>query len=296
MAERKQYDANEVGRWPRPRRIETLKDHFAYDWAQVVRHTSPTKTGSGYNAVKVFKTLDPKLILDIGCGNNMMKKYIPNTIGIDLLPYDGNADIVDDVLNFMAKFKDNTVCGIRSVGPYNFGTELEIKQLIGECKRILKPGGLICAHARPGRKSDSTEFQKRGMIHYPWTRAAVHKFSKEFNLELLDPNPSVPDLKEPIIVEYTDVKQMSWDVLISYINRYDMSVTTMPDHELHINRYREESDVIDEDVPTDSPEEIHAVLLNELARREKDSSYDINGHDGVRPRFNWWWKKNTSTN
>ena len=102
MAERKQYDANEVGRWPRPRRIETLKDHFAYDWAQVVRHTSPTKTGSGYNAVKVFKTLDPKLILDIDGDPDVMI-----VVGVGML-IDSKLGIAVDMLSDTDVFNVDT--------------------------------------------------------------------------------------------------------------------------------------------------------------------------------------------
>jgi len=287
----KRYDAIEVGKSPREWRLERLKDHFSQDWAEIIRVTSPAKTGSGYTAARVINKLNPGLVLDIGCGNNMMKQYIPNLIGIDLLPYNGNADIVGDVMDILPRFKDNSVDAIRSVGPFNFGTKDEIVELILECKRVLKPGGLICSHARPGRISDETQFQQRGMIHYPWTRDAIRQFSNELDLELLDPNPSVPDLKQDIITEFTDMKQVPWEVLESYCDRYTPETTTVDEWNRWIDRQTDNSEMLDPTEVYETYDHIRHVCYNERYRRLKDDRYDPTFPDGVRPRFNWWWKK-----
>jgi SAM-dependent methyltransferase len=287
----KRYDAKEVGQWPRSKRLVGLKNHFSQDWAEAIRVTSDAKTGSGYAAALVINKLNPTIVLDIGCGNNIMKQYITNLVGIDLLPWNGNTDIIGDVMDVLKIYKDNSVDAIRSVGPFNFGTEEEIIELITECKRVLKPGGLCCSHARPGRKSDETDFQQRGMIHHPWTRDEIHRFTDMFDFELLDPNPSVPDLNQAIITETTDMKQVSWAALEAYCARFDSETSTVDDWNQWVDRHKQDSDVLDPDEQYETFDSILIICRNERYRRLRDKRFDPTIFDGVRPRYNWWWRK-----
>jgi SAM-dependent methyltransferase len=302
----KRYDAKKVGQWSRAKRMVALKDHFTNDWAEAIRVTSDAKTGSGYAAALVINEIKPGLVLDIGCGNNIMRKYIDNLIGIDLLPYQGNTDIIGDVMDILPRFKDNSVDAIRSVGPFNFGRPEEVEELIEECQRVLKPGGLICCHARPGRKTDKEHFQQRGMIHHPWTRDEVYRMTEKFNFELMDPNPSVPDMQQAIIMEFTDMTQVSWEVLESYTKRYDPDHTTVDEWNQWVDRQMSKvekdakghgripdagNDMFDKKAEYESFGSILDKCRNERYRRLKDIRYDPAILPKVRGRYNWWWKK-----
>jgi SAM-dependent methyltransferase len=287
----KRYDAKEVGQWPRSKRLVGLKEHFSLDWSEAIRVTSDAKTGSGYAASLVINKLKPNLVLDIGCGNNVMKQYIDNLVGIDLLPWNGNTDIIGDVMDVLKLFKNDSVDAIRSVGPFNFGTEKEIIELILECKRVLRPGGLCCSHARPGRKTDETHFQQRGMIHHPWTRDEIHRLTDVLDLELLNPNPSVPDLNQDIITETTDMKQVSWPVLESYCTRFNSETSTVDDWNQWVNRHMDDDNILDPTESYESMESILIICMNEKYRRLKDNRYNSSIPSGVRPRYNWWWRK-----
>lgn len=286
------YDPEYVANSPREWRLEKLKDHFSNDWSEVIRVTSHAKTGSGFACVSVFNEKKCNVVLDLGCGNNIMKEHINNMIGIDLLPWYNNADIVMDVLEYLQSLKSETIDGIRCVGPFNFGTEDEILELIFECARVLRPDGLICCHARPGRISDKKQFNRRGMIHYPWTRAKIKEFGDAANLELCPYNLSVPEMKQPIITEWTDLKQLSWPILNSYIGRYDEKTTTVDEWNRWINRNHDKGDMIDPQEPSEQFHDIHIKCLNEKFRRLQNPLYSPELSDGVRPRLNWWWKKN----
>lgn len=290
MADR--FDPVEVGMWPRPKRIEQTKVHFSKDWAEAIRMTSAAKTGSGYAAALVINERNPNMVLDLGCGNNVMKQYIPNLIGIDLLPWSGNTDVVMDVIEYLATVQDNSIDAIRCVGPFNFGTDLEVHQLIAEVHRVLSPGGIICCHARPAHRDDSTSFQQRGMIHYPWTRERIRLLTTMFNWKLHDPNPSVPDMKEAIITEVTDMTQVTWEALEQYLERYNPDNSTVDKWNQSIDR----SHMLD---PTEEPQgfaEVWQICTNEKYRRLKDDRYDPSVSTGVRPRYNWWWEKKPKGN
>ena len=77
--------------------------------------------------LELINSLNPNLVLDLGCGDNRYKSLVKNLIGIDIA-YDPNADIVGDFTTL--DFEDNSVDAIIAYGSINFGDEeLIIKQL-----------------------------------------------------------------------------------------------------------------------------------------------------------------------
>ena len=130
------------------------------------------------------------------------------------------------------------------------------------------------------------------MIHYPWTRAKIKEFGDAANLELCPYNLSVPEMKQPIITEWTDLKQLTWPILNSYIGRYDEKTTTVDEWNRWINRNHDKGDMIDPQEPSEQFHDIHVKCLNEKFRRLQNPLYSTEVGDGVRPRLNWWWKKN----
>ena len=94
--------------------------------------------------LELINSLNPNLVLDLGCGDNRYKPLVKNLIGIDIA-YDPRADIISDITTL--DFEDNSVDAIIAYGSINFGDEeLIIKQLT-EAKRVLKDKGIICIRA-----------------------------------------------------------------------------------------------------------------------------------------------------
>ena len=291
------FDPEEVAGWPREKRLEQLREHFSTGHSDIIRTTSHTKTGSGFPAAEVINAMNPDLVLDLGCGFSLFKEHIQGLIGVDLLPYQGRVDLVMDCDDALELFQDNSVDAIRCVGPFNFGTQAEQEKLIGLCYDKLKPGGVVCGHARPGRKSDATGFNSRGIIHYPWTRTAVQEFTDLFGWELCDPHLSVPgwveqsDHKSPIITEWTDLRQLSWPQLKDYMVRFNPDDTPIDDFNKWLDREHDNSDMFDPLEYQEGLKDAHVKVQNEFWRRMKDERYNRHMHDGVRPRYNWWWRK-----
>lgn len=288
-------DIDDIYNFSREKRLEAIKAHFSTQYASIIRTSSATKTGSGFSCTFVFNSMNDGLganiVLDLGCGNNVMKPYIKNLIGVDILPWNGNTDVVADVLDYLKTVQNNTIDGIRCVGPLNFGTDDEIEELVFEIARVLSPGGLVCAHARPGRSSDKVAFNRRGMIHYPWTRDQIKILGDMVQLELCEPHLSAPNLNKPIITEVTDIKQLSWPQLAEYMGKYDEK--NVNDYIKTLNEHKENviHDMLDPEEEMEFFYEIVVKCINEYHRRIHDSRYDPNISHGVRPRYNWWWRK-----
>ena len=291
------FDPDEVANWPRERRLDQLREHFSTGHSDIIRTTSHTKTGSGFPAAEIINAMNPDLVLDLGCGFSLFKEHIQNLIGVDLLPYGDRVDLVMDCDDALRLFKDNSVDAIRCVGPFNFGTQEEQEELIGLCFAKLKPGGLVCGHARPGRLSDATGFNARGIIHYPWTRTAVHDFTSLFSWELCEPHLSVPDWQttsdhgSPIITEWTDLRQLGWPQLKDYLKRFNPDATPIDDFNKWLDREQDNSDMLDPLEYQEGLDQAFVKCQNEWYRRMKDKRYNRHMHDGVRPRYNWWWRK-----
>ena len=90
---------------------------------------------TGDQMIKEINSLEPNIVLDVGCGNNIYKNKIKNVIGVDILDnnlQDVNAPIED------LPFDDNYADVILALGSINFGTDIIIDKQLAELKRVSK--------------------------------------------------------------------------------------------------------------------------------------------------------------
>lgn len=128
---------------------------------------------TGDRFIKEINELNPQLVLDLGCGNNIYKGKINNLVGIDIL--DNNLqDLKCDIKNL--PFKTNTVDVIIAFGSVNFGNDEIIDSQFREIIRVCKPGAHIYFRVITNHNHN---------CYYSWTEELLIEKSKKFNLEFL---------------------------------------------------------------------------------------------------------------
>lgn len=100
---------------------------------------------SGEEMAKEVAATNPSLVVDLGCGANLFKQFIPNLIGIDIVGRAG-VDIVDDLHNAEKYIKEKADY-IFNFGPLQY-TDPEPQ--IAMMSRMLKDDGTIIAHCKEG--------------------------------------------------------------------------------------------------------------------------------------------------
>jgi len=130
-------------------------------------------TQSGESVIADVNALQPRFVVDVGCGYNLMKGRIPNLIGIDLV--NSRADLICDMLE--APVAAETFDVALAMGSINFGGENLIKTQIAKVLSWLKPGGRLFMRVNPNALTSTIQY-------YPWTRQKITEFTDLFNLDL----------------------------------------------------------------------------------------------------------------
>ena len=78
---------------------------------------------TGWQLVDEVKKLNPRAVLDVGCGYNQFKERIPNLIGID--PYNNMSDYQVDILEYANV--DEHFDAIIALGSINFNSLEDIR-------------------------------------------------------------------------------------------------------------------------------------------------------------------------
>ena len=148
--------------------------------------TFKSHTESSYNLVDEINALDPKLVIDVGCGGNHLKGKIQNLIGVDAAKYE-KADIQathDELPNI---FKDNCADVVLALGSINVGDKPRIYRHLEKVINLCKPGGIIVMRNRlAGEEATVFPEGKQNFKHelgihwYPWTLDEIHQATETF--------------------------------------------------------------------------------------------------------------------
>lgn len=133
---------------------------------------------TGWQLADEINKLNPKNVLDVGCGYHPFKGRIQNLIGID--PYNNCADYQVDVLDF--KVKPATYDVIIALGSINFNSKDEIEERFSTCVKLLTIGGRFYLRANPGIPHKTGPY----VDIFPWSFEVVNEFAEKFNLKLLE--------------------------------------------------------------------------------------------------------------
>lgn len=136
---------------------------------------------TGKRLIDELKEMDDVKILDIGCGNNDVKKLVgDNVFGID--PYNPNADSavsIEDLKKDIGKW-DVVLC----LGSINFGDENTITGQIQKVVQMIKPGGKIYWRCNPGLMHDNEH--ARWVDFFPWTQELLDEWAEKLHCDILE--------------------------------------------------------------------------------------------------------------
>jgi ubiquinone/menaquinone biosynthesis C-methylase UbiE len=164
--------------------------------------------------VKLFKAKRVKNVLDLGCGSGRHSVYLAkqgfDVYGIDIakhgieiakkwLKREGlKADFKIGNIYKKLPYKDNFFDAIISVRVINHGKIKDIRRIINEVERILKPRGLIfITTIKSGSKKRGRwkhkiieprtiiplEGPEKGLVHYYFNRTIIRKEFKNFKID-----------------------------------------------------------------------------------------------------------------
>ena len=107
---------------------------------------------SGLKVIDEVNALNPKKVIDIGCGYNEFKGKINNLIGLD--PYNKNADINAKTLDYVTDEKYDVVLALGSI---NFGSTDKVFSELEKVVSLTADGGKLFFRVNPGVQHNKPE-------------------------------------------------------------------------------------------------------------------------------------------
>jgi hypothetical protein len=131
---------------------------------------------TGWELAEEVNKLNPKKVLDVGCGYHPFKGRINNIVGID--PYNNCADYQVDILDYKVKPGSHDV--VIALGSINFNSKDEIEERFSACVNLLAQGGKFYLRANPGIPHKTGPY----VDIFPWSFEVVNEFAEKYNLKL----------------------------------------------------------------------------------------------------------------
>ena len=152
-----------------------LKNYFSKVWQP---RTKKYKY-SGLTIVDEVNALNPRSVLDLGCGYNEFKGKISNLTGVD--PYNTKADVQSSILDYRSQeLFDVIIC----LGSINFGTVDKVYNELEHAVNLTAPGGLLYFRANPGKQHEAPE--AKWIEFFNWNSQFIINSASELNCSIVD--------------------------------------------------------------------------------------------------------------
>jgi hypothetical protein len=133
-----------------------------------------------YSGISLINKIAPnETVIDIGCGHNIFKKYIPNLVGID--PVYKNADYLTTLENFTTDKKFNVAFCLGSI---QYGTTQDIEAQVAKVIDLLTPSARI--YWRSKIKNPLAAPKNYDFTIYRWTEGSHTEIAEKFGFKLVD--------------------------------------------------------------------------------------------------------------
>jgi SAM-dependent methyltransferase len=131
---------------------------------------------TGYRVAEEICRMNPKRVLDVGCGYNPFKGRIPNLVGID--PYNNCADFMVDILDYHVE--PASFDHVIALGSINFNSRADIEERFAATINLLAPGGHLWMRCNPGHSHKNGPWVEI----FPWSFDVAYELAKQFDLTL----------------------------------------------------------------------------------------------------------------
>jgi hypothetical protein len=131
---------------------------------------------TGYRIAEEICRVNPKKVLDVGCGYNPFKGRIPNLIGID--PYNNCADFMVDILDYHVE--PASYDHVIALGSINFNSREDIELRFAATVNLLAPNGHLWMRCNPGHSHKNGPWVEI----FPWSFDVAYELAKKYNLTL----------------------------------------------------------------------------------------------------------------
>lgn len=155
---------------------EVLEQYFSKVWQPELKKYKY----SGLALIDEVNNLNPRNVLDVGCGYNEFKGKIRNITGLD--PYNNKADIIKGILDYDPR--PTTYDVVLCLGSINFGDTTKILNELEHIVNITSPGGKIFFRVNPGLKHDPVEAD--WIQFYDWTPTFIINTADFLGVTVLD--------------------------------------------------------------------------------------------------------------
>lgn len=134
---------------------------------------------SGLKLIDEVNLLNPRSVLDIGCGYNEFKGKIANLTGLD--PYNDRADIQCKIADYTTDQQYDVVLALGSI---NFGSTDKIFTELEKAVSLTAPKGKLFFRVNPGVQHAPLE--SRWISFYPWNSNFIINCAEYLGVDVLD--------------------------------------------------------------------------------------------------------------
>lgn len=145
-------------------------------FGEIWKPRTDTFNYTGWQLADEINKLNPRSVLDVGCGYHPYKGRIQNIVGID--PFNNCADYQVDILDYRVPPGSHDV--IMALGSINFNSRDEIDQRFAHCVSLLAPGGKFYLRANPGLQHATGPY----VDVFEWTFEVVKQLELAHSLRL----------------------------------------------------------------------------------------------------------------
>lgn len=157
--------------------VSDLDRRYMYRFfSEIWKPNTDIYTYTGWGIVEEVNKLNPKAVLDVGCGYNQFKGRVLNLVGID--PCNHDADYMVDILDY--KVSEESYDAIIAFGSVNFNSKQDIEQRFAHCVNLLTKNGKMFFRVNPGISHKNGPW----VDIFPWSFEVVNEFAERYNLTI----------------------------------------------------------------------------------------------------------------